>query len=84
MTAPTVDPDEQLAFLLGHIEHLRAQTDDPMNRTQIGVTEHRYGQALDAFAAIVTRYKGRLTEDDTIRDVMHALGFEVGAEDDED
>jgi hypothetical protein len=72
-----VSEDEQLEFVLHHIEHIRKQTQDPLVRSDSGITEHRHERALDAFTSIVTRYKGRLLEDETIRDVMFAIGFET-------
>lgn len=73
-----IDPDAQLAFVHKHIDDMREQTRYPEMRSQIGITERRYERSLDAFKSITTRYKGRLDEDDTIRDVMYAIGFDTG------
>lgn len=78
MSEKQVDPQAQLEFLHKQIEELREQTSFEGNRTQLGITERRYERALDAFKSITERYKGRLDEDDTIRDVMFALGFDTG------
>jgi len=72
-----VDPDKQLAFVVEHVEHLREQTNYKETRSQMGITEQRYERALDAFASILSRRKGKLLDDEDGRDVMYALGFDT-------
>jgi hypothetical protein len=74
---PEIDPDTQLKFVHEFIDTLREQTVYPDLRSATGITERRLERALDAFASITERYKGRLNEDDTIRDVMYAIGFDT-------
>jgi hypothetical protein len=79
-----VDPDKQLEFVLGFVEELREQTGYTETSSQLGITERRYERALDAFASILTRRKGKLLDDEDGRDVMFALGFEVEPDDEKE